>query len=121
MSGIPDEPCALSQRSDGDHSWQLDGDDPYIRCMFCGEVRDALSGRGLTGPDPLLAMMARAEVMVPESAVAEAVAAERERIIAKARELGATYDERSPCNCGRADCTALIRSSVPFADYLEDA
>jgi hypothetical protein len=35
--------------------------------------------------DPLLAMMARAEVMVPESAVAEAVAAERERIYA---ELG---------------------------------
>jgi len=30
--------------------------------------------------DPLLRMMARAEAMVPASAVAEAVAAERERI-----------------------------------------
>jgi hypothetical protein len=34
----------------------------------------------LSGPDPLLEMMARAVVMVPESAVAEAVAAEREAI-----------------------------------------
>ena len=38
---------------------------------------------GFTGPDPLLAMMAKAEVMVPESAVAEAVAAERERIASR--------------------------------------
>jgi hypothetical protein len=80
VTEIPDQPYAQSQRSDGAHSWEFDGDDPYIRCAFCGELRDALSGQELRGPDPLLVMMARAEVMVPESAVAEAVAAERERI-----------------------------------------
>jgi hypothetical protein len=37
--------CARSRRIDGLHSWEFDGDDPYIRCVFCGEVRDALTGR----------------------------------------------------------------------------
>lgn len=46
-----DEPCdycPLSRRVDGPkHSWHFDGDDPRIVCAFCGEVRDALSGRVL--------------------------------------------------------------------------
>lgn len=38
--------CPRSERVDGNgHSWVFDGDDPYIICAFCGERRDALSGR----------------------------------------------------------------------------
>jgi len=38
--------CPKSKRVDGPkHSWKFDGDDPYIICMFCGQVRDALTGR----------------------------------------------------------------------------
>jgi hypothetical protein len=72
------------------------------------------------GLDPLLQMMARAEVMVPESAIAEAVAAERERIIALAREKGATYDGWHPCGCGRTACAAMRRSAEPFADLIRE-
>ena len=32
---------------DGKHSWRFDGDDPYIVCHWCGERRDALTGRPL--------------------------------------------------------------------------
>lgn len=39
------EQCPLSERVDGGHSWRFDGDDPYTECVFCGEFRDALSGR----------------------------------------------------------------------------
>lgn len=39
------EVCLLSNRADGKHSWQFDGDDPYVKCVYCGEVRDTLSGR----------------------------------------------------------------------------
>lgn len=28
-----------------EHSWKFDGDDPYIVCHFCGEMRDAKTGR----------------------------------------------------------------------------
>lgn len=50
------ETCPRSTRVDGPfHSWKFDGDDPYIVCAFCHEMRDALSGRviraGLPGPD----------------------------------------------------------------------
>lgn len=49
--------CLLSKRADGAHEWGFDGDDPYIVCAWCRELRDALSGRviragraaGLTG------------------------------------------------------------------------
>ena len=37
--------CAKSTRGDGGHSWHFDGDDPYIVCVFCDEVRDAINGR----------------------------------------------------------------------------
>jgi hypothetical protein len=38
--------CPRSKRVDGQkHSWHFDGDDPYIVCSFCGEVRDTITGR----------------------------------------------------------------------------
>lgn len=38
--------CELSQRVDGKkHSWRFDGDNPYIVCVYCDEMRDALNGR----------------------------------------------------------------------------
>lgn len=40
-----DTECPLSRRVDGKrHTWQFDGDDPYIECCWCGEYRDALTG-----------------------------------------------------------------------------
>lgn len=66
-SGVPgggepqpgtDDECPRSQRVDGPwHSWQFDGDAPYIVCGYCGERRDAISGRVIlpkntTTPDP---------------------------------------------------------------------
>lgn len=37
--------CPQSIRVDGPHhSWVFDGDDPRICCVFCGEIRDALTG-----------------------------------------------------------------------------
>lgn len=50
MPGLSDDQhdddfCPLSQRVDGKkHTWQFDGDDPYIECHWCGEYRDALTG-----------------------------------------------------------------------------
>lgn len=38
------ELCSQSKRADSLHSWRFDGDDPRIICMFCDEMRDALSG-----------------------------------------------------------------------------
>lgn len=38
--------CQQSGRVDGRlHSWRFDGDDPYIVCVFCGAMQDALTGR----------------------------------------------------------------------------
>jgi hypothetical protein len=38
--------CSPSKRVDGKfHSWRWDGDDPRIICVYCGEMRDALTGR----------------------------------------------------------------------------
>jgi hypothetical protein len=46
-----DEMCPGSQRTDGPkHSWRFDGDDPYVVCAYCGEVRDAISGRQIKPP-----------------------------------------------------------------------
>lgn len=39
------ESCPKSKREDGLHTFAFDGDDPYITCVFCEEVRDALTGR----------------------------------------------------------------------------
>lgn len=41
--------CPQSLRADGGHGWEFEGDDPYIRCEFCGEVRDALTGETCGG------------------------------------------------------------------------
>ncbi len=39
-------PCPLSERVDGKwHSWRYDGDDPYVICVYCDEMRDAMTGR----------------------------------------------------------------------------
>lgn len=35
--------CPCSKRHDGEHTWRFWGDDPYIYCHFCGEMRDALT------------------------------------------------------------------------------
>lgn len=48
--------CALSNRSDGKHSWKFDGDDPYIECFYCGELKDALNGRVIRLGRGLLAL-----------------------------------------------------------------
>lgn len=37
--------CPHSLRTDGNHGWLFDGDDPYIYCCYCGELRDAISGK----------------------------------------------------------------------------
>lgn len=40
------ERCRSSKHSDGaSHGWLFWGDDPYIKCEWCGEIRDALTGR----------------------------------------------------------------------------
>lgn len=40
------ERCEKSKRRDGLlHSWRFDGDDPYIICVYCDEMRGALTGR----------------------------------------------------------------------------
>lgn len=51
--------CNASQRVDGKlHSWEFDGDDPRIKCCWCGEIRDALTGKPIkmsptsVDPDP---------------------------------------------------------------------
>ncbi len=44
-------------------------------------------------------------------------AAERERIIAVAREMGAVYPAELDPPAGHV---ATVRTSFPFADYLED-
>ena len=43
--GAPE--CAKSRRIDrpGEHSFRFDGNDLYVECVYCGEYRDALSGR----------------------------------------------------------------------------
>lgn len=41
-----DDECLLSERVDGlKHSWFFDGDDPYIVCAYCDEMRDSATGR----------------------------------------------------------------------------
>jgi hypothetical protein len=38
--------CRDSKRRDKPlrHSWEFDGDSPRTRCVYCGQVRDALTG-----------------------------------------------------------------------------
>lgn len=43
---IGDDGCPFSQRVDGPkHGWRFDGDDPYVECDWCGQVRDAQTNR----------------------------------------------------------------------------
>ena len=81
-----------------------------------GDRTDDLSAEGY---EPFIAAEGWREEteirFVPESAVA----AERSRIIAKARELGATYPVTLDPPAGSE--RAATRTSFPFADYLEDA
>ena len=47
------ERCPRTKHVDGkSHGWLLGlpiwGDDPYIKCEWCGEIRDALTGRVVT-------------------------------------------------------------------------
>lgn len=45
---MSDDECPLSQRVDGPlHSWQFDGDDPYVVCVYCDQMQNALTGRVL--------------------------------------------------------------------------
>ena len=46
-SGNTDTPtvCLASLLPDRNHTWHFDGDDPYVVCGWCGERRDALTGR----------------------------------------------------------------------------
>ena len=40
------ERCPLTEHVDGkSHGWLFWGDDPYVKCDWCGEIRDALTGR----------------------------------------------------------------------------
>ena len=40
--------CPKSERADGPwHAWKWDGDDPYVLCVYCGERRDALTGKSI--------------------------------------------------------------------------
>lgn len=47
--------CLASGRPDNQHAWEYDGDDPYVVCGYCGERRDALTGR-LVVPPPVPAV-----------------------------------------------------------------
>lgn len=42
-----DAQCALSERQDRLHAWKFEGDDPYTVCVYCDELRDALTGQVL--------------------------------------------------------------------------
>jgi hypothetical protein len=43
--------CPASERVDGPwHSWRFDGDDPRVICVYCGEMRDALTAVSVMNP-----------------------------------------------------------------------
>ena len=55
MSDVAEDRCQRSKHVNGvSHGWAFDGDDPYIICAWCDEMRDALNGRvirpGVTPP-----------------------------------------------------------------------
>lgn len=39
---MSDATCYASGRG---HSWRFWGDDPYVECVHCGQIRDALTDR----------------------------------------------------------------------------
>lgn len=64
------------------------------------------------------AVEAAAPLMTEASFYMAGVAAERERIVAEAREMGATYPVTLDPQPGSE--RAPTRTAFPFADYLED-
>jgi hypothetical protein len=75
---IDRQPCIASGRPDHRHAWRFDGDDPYVLCDYCGERRDALTGRAIRPPERkqsnvagALAVLRRAAEEVPDEAVRE--------------------------------------------------
>ncbi len=45
-TNISGDACPKPKHVDGkSHIWLFDGDDPYIKCDSCKEVRDAITGR----------------------------------------------------------------------------
>lgn len=75
---VVDEPCIASGRPDHKHAWRFDGDDPYVLCDYCGERRDAITGRLIAPPERkqsnvsgALAILRRAAEDVPDEAVRE--------------------------------------------------
>ncbi len=81
MSEQDEDFCAWSERVDGPkHSWVFDGDNPYIICVYCDEMRDAINGRVIregkqggpgdkfmTSPVDRIAAVLREHRMVPGS------------------------------------------------------
>lgn len=56
--------CTKTKHIDGkSHGWRYDGDDPYIICDWCKEVRDAVSGRKIEPHVPSVADISDAELL----------------------------------------------------------
>jgi len=84
-------------------------------------VRLALAARAhalIDRPDPMVLSDEALTREMLEAAAPLIAAAERSRIIAKARELGATYPVTLDPPAGSE--RAATRTVFPFADYLED-
>lgn len=59
------EVCLSSERVDGKlHSWSFDGDDPYVVCCWCGEVRDSITGGVIKPVAPAPTQPTRAEELL---------------------------------------------------------
>lgn len=76
IGGLPS--CISSGRPDHRHAWRFDGDDPYVLCDYCGERRDALTGRLIAPPERpqgnvggAFALLRRAAEDHPDEAVRE--------------------------------------------------
>lgn len=56
--------CSHTKHVDGkSHGWCFDGDDPYIVCHWCKEVRDAVSGRRIKPYTPSVTDISDAELL----------------------------------------------------------
>lgn len=62
--------CPTSKRVDDAtlHSTRFDGDNPYTICVYCGEMRDAISGRiirAASQPEPSYGTVAGTDENAP--------------------------------------------------------